>query len=46
MQLMIFAAEEAKLKCQIPELHFISNMLACQLGGSYVKSVNTKGQKC
>lgn len=46
MQLMIFATEEAKLKCQIPELHFISNMLACQPGRSYVKSTNTKGQKC
>lgn len=42
---MIAAAEEAKLKCQIPELHFISNMLGCQLGRSDGKSVNTKGQK-
>lgn len=27
MHLMIIAAEEAKLKCQMAELHFISNML-------------------
>lgn len=42
MRLMIATAEEVKLKCQVPELHFISNMLGCQLGRSNGKCVNTR----